>query len=93
MKRLLIGLSLLLLLLLLTQSVIAMSSSDYKIEWNNLLSGSGGSASIGDYKLDITVGQTVRGTSLNPSYQVQLGFWPGIISPGAKIFLPALKNQ
>ena len=36
---------LLLLLLLVAQVAYAMSSANYRIDWNNLLTGSGGSAS------------------------------------------------
>jgi hypothetical protein len=60
----------LLLVFLLVQSVDAMSSPGYKIEWNNLLSGGGGTAASAGYHTNVTIGQTVSGVSSSPGYRV-----------------------
>lgn len=93
MKRILVVVCLLLLLLFLTQSVLAMSSAGYRIDWNNLVSGGGGPASSASYKMDFTVWQTGGGASSSPVYQVSLGYWAWIAKPPIKIFLPTLKKQ
>ena len=87
MKRTIILVCVLLLLLMLAQSVYGMSSPAYRIEWLNLLSGSGGPASSAGYQVNFTVGQTVSSASANPQYRVQMGYWAGII-PRFSAFLP-----
>ncbi len=85
MKRKIIVLCIL-LILLATESVFAMSSPAYRIEWTNLLSGSGGSASSASYQVNVTVGQTVNDKSGSPLYAVQMGYWAGMIP--FEIFMP-----
>ena len=76
----------LMLLLLVSQSADAMVSPGYRIDWNNLLSGSGGSASSAAYQASITTGQTVSGIASSPGYTVHLGYWSGV-PPAYTIFL------
>lgn len=91
MKTMIGLIALCLLLLLLVQNVQAGSSTDYRIDWTNLLTGSGGTASSADYQVSLTVGQTAVGTSKNSSYHVYLGYWQGIIPPYS-FFLPKVNK-
>jgi hypothetical protein len=68
------------LLLLLVQSADAASSANYRVDWNNLLTGSGGPASSTLYKVNFTVGQTVSKPSASPHYRIQTGYWADIVS-------------
>ncbi len=68
---------LIILLLLAAQVAYAMSSANYRIDWTNLLTGSGGSGGSGSYAADVTVGQTASKVSASASYQVSLGYWTG----------------
>ena len=80
------------LLLLLVQSADAASSTNYRIDWNNLLSGSGGPTSSTLYKANYTVGQTVSASSASTLYKMQTGYWAGTTT-WANIYLPrTVKN-
>jgi hypothetical protein len=68
----------LLLCVLIVETVYAMESSNYRVDWNNLLSGSGGTANSSDYQANITIGQTASKTSSSANYQAQLGYWAGM---------------
>jgi hypothetical protein len=80
-----------LLLLLLTQSASAGSSPNYRIDWSNALTGSGGPASSPAYQVNITVGQTVDHASTSPQYRVKMGYWSGF--EGVSLFLPIIKKE
>jgi hypothetical protein len=75
MKRIIFMIGALLLLFLVTQSVYAGSSPDYRIDWSNSLTGSGGQASSSAYQVNITVGQTVSRAAASPQYEVKMGYW------------------
>jgi hypothetical protein len=91
MKRKIILFSILFLLLaLLAQSASAMSSPAYRIDWNNLLSGGGRLSSSASYQVDLTVGQTASRTSSTSQYQIQLGYWAGLVQ--SPIFIPSVKK-
>jgi len=72
--------------LLLASSVLAMSSSTYRMDWFVPLTGSGGPASSSHYAINITVGQAAIGTSASPHAQSCLGYWCS--STGGRIYLP-----
>ncbi len=89
MKRKLAIAAGLILFFILAQVVSAMSSPSYQIEWNNLLSGSGGAVASPGYRVNFTVGQTASRTSSSPGYQVQMGYWAGI-DPQYRMLLPII---
>jgi hypothetical protein len=63
-------------LLLLVQSVWAMSSTSYQLDWFTPITGSGGArASSTHYTGRITAGQTATGNLSSPGYTACLGFW------------------
>jgi hypothetical protein len=77
------------LLLLLVQGAQAMSSTSFRVDWSNRLTGSGGPASSPGYKVNFTVGQTVSGVSSNPLNKVQWGYWAAV-GPGSYQFMLCL---
>jgi hypothetical protein len=79
------------LLLMVVQAGHSMSSANYRIDWHNLLSGSGGPAASAGYKVNFTVGQTVSGTSSSPLYRVQMGYWA--TAPSFAVRLPIIKKS
>jgi hypothetical protein len=92
MKRIPAILICILLVALLTSIAFAMSSAAYRIDWNNLLSGSGGSANSPDYQINFTIGQTVRGDATSPQYHAQLGYW--VSSPlFLHIYIPRVERN
>lgn len=90
-KRMLVTIIVVLLAgLLLAQVVLAMSSSNYKLDWfTPLTSGGGRSASATHYAINFTVGQTVIGALSSTSYRVGLGYWYGATS-GYRVYLPLI---
>ena len=90
MKRKTILLALLIIFLLLTSSALAMSSTNYKLDWFVPLTGSGGSEmSSTNYKAYVTVGQTAIGASASTNYGACLGYWCGQLS-GGRLHLPLI---
>jgi len=90
MKRKTILLALLIIFLLLTSSALAMSSTNYKLDWFVPLTGSGGSEmSSTNYKAYVTVGQTAIGASASTNYGACLGYWCGQL-PGGSLHLPLI---
>jgi hypothetical protein len=85
MKRILI-LLMLIGLLLFAGSALAMSSTNYRLDWFVPLTGSGGAASSAHYAVNLTVGQTVIGLSAGPGYRVGLGYWAGLSA--YRVYLP-----
>ncbi len=79
MKRIILNLLLLLaLLLVLASNVDAMTSTNYRLDWFNPLTGAGGGPmSSPNFRADVTVGQTAIGTESSMNYRVGLGFWYG----------------
>lgn len=74
------------MLLLLTGSVIAMSSTNYSLDWFIPLTGGGGPAESASYAVNLTVGQTAIGVSSSDSFQTCLGYWCG--GSSNRIYLP-----
>jgi hypothetical protein len=92
MKHIRIILICVLLLLLIVETVYAMGSANYRIDWNNLLTGSGGKTQSLNYLASYTVGQTASQTSESGNYQTQLGYWAGVqfSNPIFALFLPRI---
>ncbi len=75
--------------LLLAQIVLAMASTNYRLDWSTALTGGGGSASSTHYAINFTVGQSAIGTSTSTSYKAGLGYWHGV-SGSYRVFLPLI---
>lgn len=88
-KRLLVAIVLVLLGgLLLTQITLAMSSTNYRLDWfTPLTTGGGGAASSAHYALNLTVGQTASDISAGANYQASLGYWSSVTSQ-MRVYLP-----
>ena len=80
-------------ILLLAGSVLAMSSTNYRLDWFTPMTGGGGApASSASYAVNFTVGQTAIGASSSANYGVGLGYWYSATAQ-FRIFLPVvLKN-
>lgn len=84
----------LIICLMLTNSVMAMSSPNFEIDWMVPLSGGGGKASSTNYAIHVTIGQTAVGKSESTNFQAAWGFWRGIWQAIWEVFIPVLlKNQ
>ena len=71
----------LIILLLWVGSALAMSSTNYRLNWfTPLTGGGGGSVSSTHYATNFTVGQTVVGASASEHYGSGLGYWYGLLS-------------
>lgn len=84
--------------LVLVGSALAMSSTNYRLDWFTLLnSGSGGTANSTNYAANLTVGQTAIYASSSTNYRVRLGYWFGATGAGGarhKIYVPlVLRNS
>ena len=80
-------------LLLLTGSVLAMESDNYRLDWfTPLTGGGGGPASSTNYAVNLTVGQSAIGTSDGTDYKGCLGYWCGTAMEH-RVYLPlVLRN-
>jgi hypothetical protein len=80
-------------LLLLAGVALAMDSDNYRLDWfTPLTSGGGGAASSDHYAVNLTVGQSVIGTSDSTGYSACLGYWCET-AVEHRIFLPlVLRN-
>ena len=77
-------------ILLLVGSALAMSSTNYRLDWFTPMTGGGGApASSAGYAANTTVGQTAIGASSSANYGVGLGYWYGAAAQ-FRIFLPLL---
>jgi hypothetical protein len=73
---------------LLAGSALAMSSTNYRLDWfTPLTSGGGGTASSTNYAINLTIGQAAIGASSSANYAVGLGYWYGA-AVGYKVYLP-----
>jgi hypothetical protein len=86
------------MLLLLTillgaaSSVLAMSSTNYRLDWFTPLTGGGGAMASASYAAGVTVGQTAVGEGASTNYGTGLGFWYGMLD-WLRIYLPlVLRN-
>lgn len=73
-------------LFLIAHSVLAMSSTNYRLDWFTPLTGSGGPASSTNYTVNVTVGQTAIGLSASTSYAGCLGY--ACDSGASRLYLP-----
>ena len=74
--------------LVLAGSALAMSSTNYRLDWfTPLTSGGGGAASSTNYAVNLTIGQAAIGGSSSANYQAGLGYWYGAVV-GYKVYLP-----
>ena len=88
MKRTTILLALL-IFLLLTGSALAMSSTNYKLDWFVPLTGGGGGAmSSTNYAVNFTIGQSAIGPATSTNYGVGLGYW--VWQYLHRVFLPVI---
>jgi len=88
MKRLLVGLCLIVLLLLVAlQTGHAQGAPTYTLDWWTVDAG-GGVSQKGTYSLSGTVGQPDPGSLGNDGYSLVGGFWATLHSALEKIFLP-----
>ena len=86
-KRLVVLLMVLLCALWLAQTTLAMSSTNYRLDWfTPLTGGGGGAASSTNYGINLTVGQSAIGGSSSTNYAAGLGYWYGIGSGVAQQF-------
>ena len=76
-RRFAVFVFLLLCLLLLAAPAAAMYSTNYAVDWNTGLSGTGGSSQSAHYAIHLTVGQTGIGGEASTNYAAGLGFWYG----------------
>jgi len=81
------------MLLVTASSVMAMSSTNYRLDWfTPLTSGGGGAMTSAGYTANVTVGQTAIGEASSASYSTGLGFWYGLLD-WFKVYLPlVLRN-
>jgi hypothetical protein len=80
--------------LLLASHALAISSTNYRLDWfTPMTGGGGGPASSAHYAVNFTVGQTVVGASASQHYGSGLGYWYGLLSYIIRNFLPlVMKN-
>ena len=75
-------------ILLLAGSALAMSSTNYRLDWFTPMTGGGGApASSASYAVNFTVGQTAIGASSSANYGAGLGYWYGAVAQ-FRIYLP-----
>ena len=77
-----------LLVLLVTSGVLAMSSDNYVLNWFVPLTGSGVVADSTNYAAQVTLGQTVVGVSSSTNYTTKLGYWYGAVE--YRLYLPVI---
>ncbi len=87
-KRVLFLTACLLVCAFLANKVSAMDSTNYRLDWYTPLTGSGGSLSSTNYKMDFTVGQSVSINLMASASRACMGYWCGIID--WRIFLPLI---
>ena len=82
----------LILVLLVSVSVLAMSSASFNLDWFvQPPGGGGGRSSSTSYAANFTIGQTVAGSSTSTNYKAGLGYWSGV-GGQYSIFVPAVKK-
>lgn len=65
--------------LALVGSALAMSSTNYRLDWFTLLTSGGGRAAAStNYAANLTIGQTAIYASSSTNYEVHLGYWLGV---------------
>lgn len=94
MKRRDVRVGLLLLLAVsLALGAVAMTSSNYRLDWYTpATSNGGGPIASSNYAVNFTVGQTVIGQSASSNYRADLGYWYGLVRIFRR-FLPSVMNK
>ncbi|MBC7242655.1 MAG: hypothetical protein H5T60_09445 [Anaerolineae bacterium] len=96
MKRTAILLTLVVMLALAGRA-LAMSSTNFRLDWFiPLTNGGGGPTSSTHYSLNFTIGQTAVGASTSAHYAGCQGYWCGITRAGAAqrhIYLPLVMRD
>ncbi len=78
----------LIILLLWAGNALAMSSTNYRLEWFTPMTGGGGApTSSTNYAANFTVGQTVIAASASEHFGSGLGYWVGFLSSATRNFL------
>jgi hypothetical protein len=78
--------------LLMAGSALAMSASNYRLDWLTLAGGGGGPAGSASYAVNLTVGQTVIGVAASPNYRACLGYWCGM-GEQRRLHLPLILRE
>lgn len=78
-----------LLLFSVASSAMAMSSSNYRIDWDSLNTGGNESATSSSYRLHDTIGDIAAGTSTGSSYQLAAGYRAGEVVESISIAVAA----
>ncbi len=77
----------------LALGAVAMTSSNYRLDWFTPgTSGGGGTSTSANYVAHFTVGQTAIGTMSSSNYQVNLGYWYGLVRIFRR-FLPVVMED
>lgn len=78
-RRLKVLAAVLLCLVVMGVGVLAMASTNYRLDWLvPLTGGGGGKVSSTHYVANVTVGQTAIGAVSSTNYRGSLGYWGGI---------------
>ncbi len=74
-------------------SALAMSSTNYALDWfTPFNTGGGGGMTSASYAANVTIGQTAIGEASSVSYRSGLGFWYGLLD-WFEVYLPlVLRN-
>jgi len=76
--------------LVVAGSALAMSSTNYALNWfTPLTSGGGGVASSANYAVNLTIGQAAIGELSSDNYAAGLGYWYGVATQ-YKVYLPVV---
>ncbi|GAB4406556.1 MAG: hypothetical protein Kow00123_19200 [Anaerolineales bacterium] len=76
----------------LAVGAVAMTSSNYRLDWFTPGTSSGGGTSTSsNYVAHITVGQTAIGTMQSSNYKANLGYWYGLVRIFQR-FLPTVMS-
>lgn len=81
----------LIVLLLVTTSVLAMSSANFGLDWHTALMGSGGAGQSAQYAVNLTVGQSAISAAQGSNYRVGMGYWSGLL-PSYPLYLPVISR-
>jgi len=80
-KRKRIGTALIVLLLALALAAVTIADSGIALPWR-VLPGGGGESTAPGLILNGSIGQPATGTLAGGAYQMQSGFWPGMVEAG-----------
>ncbi len=82
-----------LIVLSIVGGALAMSSTNYRLDWfTPLTGGGGGPANSTNYAVNFTVGQSAIGVASSTNYGICLGYWCGA-AVQYRIYLPlVLRN-